>query len=209
MNNKSTIFSTCVSVANTILHYMPIIRISLHRLMFVDTEGYKKVKGGFFLPNHYGGGKTAQIWSRKDSGSMILSDAVFWKPNSLLTLVLINGVANQSQVSELEETLQSANLPSGLLSDEIISFQYDKARSLNAFASTRVAQYYTCTSDDVKKEGNLVREGYHPEVFRNRFQGGTRYALIRPDLIIFSQASTLDQLLEQLKGAKDLLEASQ
>jgi len=210
MANKSSLLAVGLGVLNNFLEYVPPVRFALHRMLVSDAEGYAGVEGGFFLASDYGGRKVAQIWVRAPNGSRVLSDQLFWKSDSVLTLLLL-APHDQQEATELAKTLESARLPPKILSHDTVAIQYLESSSSSGSLTSpwKISEYSVCTPDELGRTEDInLLPGYNPTGFRNRFQAATRYVLMRSDFIIFSQASTLTQLSGQLQRAADMLAGS-
>ncbi|KAF2804537.1 FAD/NAD(P)-binding domain-containing protein [Mytilinidion resinicola] len=182
MRNKSWIVATVLGILN----------------------GYVGVPDGFFQANAHGGSKTAQIWVKATSGSILLTDELFWKPKSIFTLLIVSPI-KQNEAEELELMLEAADLPPNILAHEIPEIRFKGSSSSDYPTSKRILQYTVCELSDLEEERIHVFPGYDHTSFRNRLRTEARYVLIRPDFVIYSQASTLKQLVGQLQIAKDML----
>ncbi|KAF5648786.1 monooxygenase [Fusarium sp. NRRL 25303] len=188
------------------LDLLPSFRDLMLKSVLNDRDGYRGVDGGFFLERQGGGGKTAQICVRTTNNLARLSDEVFWGQGGVLTLLLLCQPSGE-EASALKNAIEDANLPVWLLSEHILEFYVDgqlgNMKSTLGFKTKKL--YLGTTEDTVKTMGQPLLPYYNPASFRARFGAATRYALIRTDLIIFSQAESPKQLGPQLHSAFAML----
>ncbi|KAF5589472.1 FAD NAD(P)-binding domain-containing protein [Fusarium pseudocircinatum] len=204
--SKSRFLVQLLRIASGGLDLVPAFRDRLLTSVFDDRDGYRGVDGGFFLERRGGGLKTAQVGVRATDRLSQLSDEVFWGQGGLLTLLLLCKPSGE-EASVLESALKEANLPPWLLSEHILEFCADE--ELGNMKSTwgfRTKKLCHGTAEDmVRTMGQPLLPHYNPASFRARFGATTRYALIRPDLITFSQAESPEQLRSQLRSAFTML----
>jgi hypothetical protein len=207
LNNKSWLVSQLYYWGSTILDYIPGLKTYLLGAMMSDAEGYTNVKDGFFLASHGGGGKMAQIWLRAQEGSLIQSDKLFWHPDAFVTLLVVGGALTSSEYDDLQQTTAHAELPQHVLASEIVSIIFAQPpQGLTTNDKTPGCSTFTpCNNSDVKAAGIAVPSGYDGKAMQTRFKANTRFVLVRPDFIIFSQASSLEGLRTQLVELKGLL----
>lgn len=201
--NKSPLLAAVTNLVSGILEYVPFLRDALARRILTDAVGIKGVDNGYFLPNCRGGLKVAQIYVKSSDGAIQLSDYLFWGTEAVLTLLILHSSSGKGAVA-IDETLMSLNLPSYLLASKAVELCDDIAL-LSPPSSLSAARFAPATLEDVTKAGLPSLPGYDVASFRRRFQHETKYALVRSDLIVFSEAHTLDQLHEQLNNAKERL----
>lgn len=188
------------------LDLLPSFRDLMLKSVLNDRDGYRGVDGGFFLERQGGGGKTAQVCVRTTNNLARLSDEVFWGHGGVLTLLLLCQ-PGEEEASALKNALEDANLPLWLLSEHILEFYVDdhlgNMESTLGFKTKKLC--LGTTEDTVKVMGQPLLPYYNPACFLARFGAATRYALIRTDLIIFSQAESPKQLGSQLHSAFAML----
>ncbi|KAH7160516.1 hypothetical protein B0J13DRAFT_433063, partial [Dactylonectria estremocensis] len=207
--SKSYLLTSILSITSGALEYLPRFRDWLVNRQVDDKDGYRGVEDGFFLEKQGGGIKTAQVCVKTVDGFAQLSDEVFKGHGGFLTLLLL-GQPNDREVSALEEALADAKLPRYLLSDDVVELcDGASSSSSTAPATSKTKKLYLGTPEDtVRLTGETLVPLYNPAPFRGRFQPLTRFALIRPDLIVFSQAQGLEQLMLQLRTALDMIECT-
>ena len=207
LNNKSWIVSQLYFWGSTLLDYVPGLKTYLLGLIFSDAEGYTQVKNGFFLPSHGGGMKMAQIWLRAEDSSLVASDKLFWNADAFLTVLVVGDTLTMSQYDGLKQTIIDAKIPQHVLASEIVAINYSQPAAGTAMTEKMpgCSQFTPCGSADVKAAEVAVPLGYDGTAMRGRFKPNARFILVRPDFIIFSQASSLGSLGVQLAEVKRLL----
>jgi hypothetical protein len=201
LRNRSRIRSEAINFCSVLLSFFPTIKDSILAKQFSDEEGLKPVTDGFFLRGRGGGGKIARAWLRSADNSYVLSDAIFWRHDSILTIVKIDtlGFDSASEQVEIERIVEKSNLSKGVLSSTIISISESSERGTESGCE----QFRVATIGELQKAGIPILERYSPQAFRRRFESSTRYALVRPDMIIFAQTATLAELNEVLAALND------
>jgi hypothetical protein len=175
-----------------------------------DAPGFTGVEGGFFLDGTRGlgedeegtsggGGKLAQVYVKTPSSgpSPGLSDKFFWNDRALLTLLLLREVSRQ-ELSELRQIIETLELPTGLLNEDIVELRGMDAKAPSEIESMERGTTLIYPSKDADLNGPALLAHYSPDAFRKRFKPGVLCALVRPDFIVFSQAQTPVQLQKQL-----------
>lgn len=195
-----------LKVISGVLELLPSVRDRLLRLNFDESDGHRGVDGGFFLEKEGGGVKTAQVCLKTISGLTKLSDEVFWERSGVLTLLLLCHPDEEEAVG-IKEALDEANLPPYFLSGEVLELcegtPNDGTELLSYLKTNR---FFLGTEEDtVRIMAQPLIPHYNPSAFRDRFQPATRYALIRPDFIVFSQARSPKQLGLQLHAAQKMM----
>ncbi|KAH6982497.1 hypothetical protein EDB80DRAFT_692051 [Ilyonectria destructans] len=203
LSNKSGLVAAVLGVLGSILKCLPRVRDGIARRALMDNDGYAGLDRGFFLTGQHGAGKTAQMWVKTADGPVLLSDHIFWKSASILTVLVLGSVTAQ-EASELKQVIDSGDLPPHVVADNVVILRGDES-SCNSVTAPWISELFPCKSDDLEKMGVLLLRGYDPAAFRRRFLSSTRYVLVRPDFIVFSQAKTIEELAGQLRQAKELL----
>ncbi|KAL6352167.1 hypothetical protein LRP88_14610 [Fusarium phalaenopsidis] len=204
--SKSASLVGLFKVISGVLELLPSVRDRLLRLNFDESDGHRGVDGGFFLEKEGGGVKTAQVCLKTISGLTQLSDEVFWERSGVLTLLLLCHPDEEEAVG-IKEALDEANLPPYFLSGEVLELcegtPNDGTELLSYLKTNR---FFLGTEEDtVRIMAQPLIPHYNPSAFRDRFQPATRYALIRPDFIVFSQARSPKQLGLQLHAAQKMM----
>jgi hypothetical protein len=174
-------------------------------MIMADTEGFRRVGDGFFLHDSNGGGKMGQIWIRAGDGSVQLSDRLFWKADSVLCLLVTGSPPTLSEFGDLTAAVQRASLPKGLLSNDILVISHlQPPDTSKIILKGSWSQFAPCTNTELTDARMPVLPSYDPACLERRFVRGTRYVLVRPDLIAFSQAANLNDLEIHLEAAKKM-----
>jgi hypothetical protein len=202
MRNKSWALATVTSYINSVLKY-PFIRNNFFPWALSDAQGYQKSSMGFFLADCRGGGKMAQVWVH-DSGDLVLSDKLFWSPQSALTLLIVNQDLDARELNELNGKLKRFTEVM-VVSPTIVAVTTAPSKLAPADNVTHVRQTSVATVMDLKQKGIQPIENYDPSGLFKRFSARCRYALVRSDLIIYSEASTAAEVENQLQAAEKML----
>ncbi|KAH7169580.1 hypothetical protein DER46DRAFT_681500, partial [Fusarium sp. MPI-SDFR-AT-0072] len=200
LSNKSGFVAAFLSVLGSVLGYLPRVRDFIARRALIDNDGYAGLDRGFFLTDQHGAGKTCQIWVKTADGTILLSDHIFWKSASILTVLVLGSVTAQ-EASELKQVIDSGDLPLNILAENVVILRGDE-RPCNSVTAPWISELFPCRSDDLEEMGVSLLRGYDPASFRRRFQSSTRYVLVRPDFTVFSQAKSIEELAGQLGQAK-------
>lgn len=207
MNNKSWLKSYGIWTAWRVLDFVPGLKSWIIYQLYSDLNGFRGVKNGFFLPESGGGGRIAQIWVEEQDESPNLSDRVLWQSNSVLTLLCLSDDVPATETNEVNRLLDMKNLGSKILSPQVeqIVASTRTQPSVKRPKSSRMKRYQPCNVQMLNAAEIYLPQGYSETAFARRFQRGTRYALMSPDMIVFSQASTLSQASAQLDKAVAML----
>lgn len=150
-----------------------------------ERAGYKRTLGGFFLDQYGGGGKLAQIYVRSGCQVPLLSDALLKRNGTLMTLLIVSGSNVSDHEVIVRALLKESNVPATILSsNSLVSF------SLGEKSSS--AAYVGCSQGDLNDR--KVRLGYKTSSYIASLPPGTKYAIIRPDFIVFAAARSLEEL---------------
>ncbi|KAM0075364.1 hypothetical protein ACKRZS_012541 [Fusarium odoratissimum] len=204
--SKSASLVGLLKVIGGVLDLLPSVRDRLLRLNFDESDGHRGVDSGFFLEKEGGGVKTAQVCLKTISGLTQLSDEVIWEQSGVLTLLLLRHPDKEEAVG-IKEALDEANLPPYFLSGEIIELCEGATNDGTELLShLKTNKFFLGTEEDtVRIMAQPLIPHYNPSAFRDRFHPATRYALVRPDLIVFSQARSPKQLGLQLHAALKMM----
>ncbi|KAI7763499.1 hypothetical protein LZL87_013891 [Fusarium oxysporum] len=203
LSNNSGYIAAFLSVLGSVLGYLPRLRDCIARRALMDNDGYAGLDRGFFLTDQHGAGKTAQIWVKMADGTVLLSDHIFRESTSILTVLVLGSVTAQ-EASELKQAIDSGELPPHILAENVVILRGDES-PYNSVTAPWISELFPCRPDDLEKMGVSLLRGYDPASFRRRFHSSTRYVLVRPDFIVFSQAKSIEELAGQLGQAKKLL----
>lgn len=178
-----------------------------------EIRGYQTVPDGFFLPQYGGGGKFAQIYAliRPASGEasrpreVILSDTVLRRVPTVLTLLSLNDVGNTTS-AEISSILERAKIHPAILSQESIVLVGSSGSTLDADRKPGLSYPLTWSPAPLNiLMGMTVSLGYNPDAFISRLGGSSaRYAIVRPDSIIFAVAGGTRELEECVMALADV-----
>lgn len=206
LQTKSNVLRWAVWCANAVLSWIPRLRLSLLRGHFSDRDGVRGVEDGFFLDGQGGGTRTAQIFVQgADDGSVELSDQVFRNSKAALTLLILHHPGTEQEWTAIQQASKRLDLPTIFLAEKAICLNDNTPVPLQLQPESRKIQSLhmltPATAGVVSRAGHKPLPLYDPCAFRKRFQSSAKYALIRSDFIIFSQAKTLEQLEDQISRA--------
>lgn len=145
----------------------------------------------------------AQVWVH-EAGTFKLSDKLFWCAGSALTLLYLDQKHDPRHLGELEMLLQKFDA-SRVVSPVVISIATKRHGESVTSTSHHSRQAYACTEADLTNNDMKPIQGYDASSLNGRLAAPTRYALVRSDFIIFSQAATTEELVAQLQRAKELI----
>lgn len=202
----------------SILQQIPFLSSITQMPVPTEANGYKATKEGFYLAEHGGGGKLAQIYVEefpRDShgpfAPQLLSDEILKQVPTLMVMLVV-GVYSAETETQLKKILKDASCPPSVLSqNSIIHFcPTASEEALEAYANAMDASKprpKICFPTSVHAlRPNSTRPGYDPAVFVARLGGpSTRYVIIRPDNIIFALARDQQQLADCLYGLQTWL----
>ncbi len=150
-------------------------------------EGYKD---GFFLMKQGGGGKVAQIYVKTEDGKPKLSDLLLQHGKSVLTLFIFG--TNDDDVFAARTTVRRSGLPNCVLSEESIVRFSPKNGNVGIDSRKKSYVYRPCYEHELADLD--IMTGYRAQSYACSFPKGTKFAIIRPDLIIHSAARTVEEL---------------
>ncbi|KAL2678345.1 hypothetical protein Neosp_009091 [[Neocosmospora] mangrovei] len=207
--SKSACLVGFLKIFSGVLDLLPSVRDGMLRLNFDESDGHRGVDGGFFLEKEGGGFKMAQVCLKTTSGLTQLSDEVFWGRSGVLTLLLLRHPDEEEAVG-IKEALDEASLPPYFLSKEVLELcDGSPSDGIELPSYLKANRFFLGTEEDaVRTMAQPLMPHYNPSSFRERFQTATRYALIRPDFIIFSQARSPKELGLQLHAALQMMQQS-
>jgi 2-polyprenyl-6-methoxyphenol hydroxylase-like FAD-dependent oxidoreductase len=187
----------------TVLCKIPWLLNMATKNIFRDDLGYSKAKNGFFLPHQRGGCKLSQIYVQRDSvGKPVLSDSIVCRACPLVTILVIStGKETPAIVSKVKKIVRAAETNPLLVSDGSICV-FDPANSCEEAEATR---YSPCTLVELERHEVKPFPGYDEKTFLRRLGTGTKFAIIRPDAIIFSLCKNVEELETALKEMKELI----
>ncbi|CAG9990781.1 unnamed protein product [Clonostachys byssicola] len=210
LQTKSQVLRWAVWCADTVISWIPRLRLSLLRGHFSDRDGVRGVKDGFFLEDQGGGTRTAQIFIQGACDrSVHLSDHVFRNSNAALTLLILHHPETEQEWTAIQQASKRLDLPSNFLAEKAICLSDKTSVSLQLQPESKKIQssqmLTPATAVEASRAGHKPLPLYDPSTFRKRFQSSAKYALIRSDFIIFSQAKTLEQLEDQISRAWEMV----
>jgi len=189
-NNPQTWGSYFSRTIAELLSYIPGAPPISKHLAAYDKEGYKAGKEGFFLMKQGGGGKVAQIYVKTEDGEPKLSDLLLLHGKSVFTLVILG--ADKDDAFAARTTIRKSELPHCVLSEESIVRFSPKNDDSEVENRKKGDVYRPCSEHELA--GLDVMSGYAAQSYASRFPKGTKFAIIRPDLIIYSAARTVVEL---------------
>lgn len=170
--------------------------------LLTDAMGYVSTKDGFFLAEHGGGPKLAQIYMQTVQEELVLSDTILRVPTVMALLAMGDDNTAEEDV-RLKHLLNNAGLHRSILSEEsIVYFCRTKEKATETWHRSLSRNiFYPAIA--VALAGKVLRRGYDPDAFVKRLGGSsTRYAILRSDGIIFALASSVQELEDCVDGLK-------
>lgn len=207
VNDRSWLWGLLHRLFMRVLWWLPFVARYRTHCAFRDKLVFNQqtCPDGFFLERAGGGRKVAQVWVRRQEEAPSLSDAVFLRDLSRLSLlVLIRGPADVES-AEVAESLEAAGLPEDLLTIEEVTFYGVTGSGQDLGINTKLGRevYFACTAEELTKEGITPIRGYSHTAIQNRLPGSVKYVLLRPDFFIHSVASDIDGLAKNLQAVRD------
>ncbi|KIX07316.1 uncharacterized protein Z518_01969 [Rhinocladiella mackenziei CBS 650.93] len=179
-----------------LMYYLPLG--FQHPLERAERNGFRPTKNGCYLAEFNGGGKVAQVYLRSNTRGIILSDEALKRGPSAMTLLVIgNFDANES--AEITRVLRDANLSESLLSEKSLVFIESTLSNHTAIQSPE--RFVVPAQSELV--GHPTRPGYDADAYVSYLGWGTKYAIIRPDYIVFATARTLTQLQDCIRLLKE------
>ncbi|ETS84377.1 hypothetical protein PFICI_02402 [Pestalotiopsis fici W106-1] len=197
---KSNALRWAIWCADTAMSWAMPFRQTLIRSHFCDRAGFRGAKGGFFLESEGGGVKTAQIFVQgiKGNESVELSDKLLRHHKAALTILVLHDPTSEEELARVHEVLKRLNIPTNFLAENVIILN-DRISEQQLPRRLQGPLFLTpARTAMISRAGYQQLPLYDPGSFRMRFQANAKYALVRPDFIIFSQAQTLEQLESQI-----------
>lgn len=165
-----------------------------------EKEGYRATKDGFFLSECGGGGRLSQIYVKSHESSLVLSDCLLEHGQTVLTLLVL-GPNSRSELKQVASVLRRSGVSSSILSEQSIVLLSSGEHLSGADDMKSLDVYRPCSETEI--EGLKFLPGYNKQTYFSCFTKGAKYAIVRPDLIIFSVAKTalgLERCLESLNA---------
>lgn len=171
-------------------------------MVLAERAGYKPTKGGFFLPEHGGGGKLAQVYLESQNRGPLLSDELLKGRQTVMTLLIISNDCANEKVN-VKAIVRAVNIHPSVISEQSLIWIWPDAsntQETSAAGSKAGEIYYPSSRHGL--DGKKLRPGYDEGSYLNRLGRVTRYAIIRPDFIIFAAATNLSELEQCLRLLK-------
>lgn len=165
----------------------------------------KTCPDGFFLESQGGGRKVAQVWVRRVGEEPRLSDTVFLRHLSHLSILVLVRSPQDIDSASIAEAIRASGVSSMILSTEDITY-LDLSGRLQAQQETGKRIYHACPTSELLMEGITTLRGYHEDAIQNRLQKGVKYVLLRPDFFIHSVAMDLPGLQRNLGTVREYFE---
>ncbi|OAL22285.1 hypothetical protein AYO22_07329 [Fonsecaea multimorphosa] len=157
---------------------------------------------GFFLQGIGVGRKIAQIWVQRLGEKPKLSDEVFIRNISHLSLLVFVRGQDDGNIHDLETVLQRAAVPKQVLTLEDVTFVRFANSERECSPGLQMQKdncYYPCTTEHLLKQRIHPIQGYRETAVQDRFSKSAKYVLIRPDFFVHSVAADLPQLSANLE----------
>ena len=185
-----------------LLSVLPPARNIMHTpTIIADKKGYVSPENGFHLSRFNGGFKVAQIRMKSMSEADFLSDELYSSSISIMTLLVIAQYSTDAE-NELKEVLRRSDIDPLMLSEKSIRFLHAEAPAefTHCGNSTVTDMSATPKSKDLTKVAPLTIA--ERKVFLSRLGRGVRYAIVRPDFIVFATAASIPELEDCIQVLK-------
>ena len=202
-NQKWRLLAYLQVFVGTILCSIPWLQYLVTKQIFRDDLGYRDAKGGFFLPEYGGGVKVSQIFVWKGSEDKpVRSDEIMRRNRSLITvLVIADGAATAARVTAAKQLVQAINLDPVIVSaDSVCILDFN-----GTYESSKTPKYTPCGLDELTSHGIAPFPGYDEKTFMRRLGKGTKFAILRPDTLVFALCKSVEELDDSLKKLKALV----
>lgn len=186
-----------------ILCSIPWLQYLVTKQIFRDDLGYRDAKGGFFLPGYGGGVKVSQIYVRKGiADKPVRSDQIICRSRPLITvLVIADGAVTPAGVAAAKQLVQAIDLDPLIISNESVCiFDPD-----DTYEKTETPKYTPCGLHELTRHGIAPFPGYDEKTFMRRLGKGTKFAILRPDTLVFALCKSVEELDDSLKKMKALV----
>ena len=200
-NQRGFLAYAQIVIGKLIMSFPPLVRY-ITSLLFRDDLGYRGIRDGFFLHDQGGGGKISQVYLRKAGGvgEPFLSDKVLTRARPLFTCFAID--ASPQEVVDLASVLDHCDVDPQIISSQSIVVLHRAQPGEASKSAEELQPYHLCSEKELASEGIVPFPGYDERSFMRRLGSSTRYAIVRPDCIIFSASATIGNFVECL-GAMD------
>jgi 2-polyprenyl-6-methoxyphenol hydroxylase-like FAD-dependent oxidoreductase len=184
-------------VAATLSRIPSLKDLSQVHVSVAETIGLRCPEKAFHLSKSNGGYKVAQIrLRRRSSGALLLSDELLCNGSSILTLIVLAD-DNQRQRAMVRGVIENAGLDPAILSPGGVRF-VDLGRCWTEVVSTGGIRRPEVSLHST--EGRDVAETFYPntkreaQTYQSRIGKATKYAVIRPDFVVFGTAEDINEL---------------
>ncbi|TPX15235.1 uncharacterized protein E0L32_004512 [Thyridium curvatum] len=167
-----------------------------------DSHGYKPTKNGFFLEKFGGGPKLAQVYVQARGQEPVLSDELL-RRQTILTLLIIGSHYGDLD-SQVKESLRRAKLPQELLSEKSIAYLSPDASATTQPVAGAEPVFHLCKEQGLS---NLnLRPGYDAGAYMDRIGTPAKFAILRPDCIVFEVIGSVAELEQCLVLLGEMIE---
>ena len=183
--------------------YPPRVQNMLQRLLQADDIiGLRAPKRALHLAKYNGGFKVAQIHLHSTDGKSLLSDELLFNHGSILTLLVI-GDSDGRDRSMVRDMVEASGMPREVLSAEGVHFintkqpwqasiSGDSSACLNGEQRGLPVTFFPSTQEDAA-------------TIRSRLGWSAKFAIVRPDYVVFATATSLDELSRHLQSLRERL----
>lgn len=203
-NEQDTIAMAMIRNILTFLRKLPLIGDFFDLKLQYDSHGYKPTKNGFFLSESGGGGKLAQIYVQSPGQAALLSDQLL-RRSTVMTLLIVGKHDAKLQAS-VQELIRQAKIPSHILSETSIVFvdpQPAKSEKTDSSIGNPTLVFSAVSKERLPIKG--LRNGYDASVYFDRLGRSAKFAVLRPDSIIYAAVKSISQLESCLSSLRTSL----
>ncbi|KAF9895305.1 hypothetical protein FE257_000209 [Aspergillus nanangensis] len=161
---------------------------------------------GFFIQQSGGGRKIAQAWvSQRGQGVPQLSDQVFLRDLSRLSIVVLVRSPVDAVQSTLAKVIKQSGIPDEILTEDSITY-LDVSKD-GVLGEEYDVAWRPCSGSELQDIDITPISGYQKEAIQNRLPPSTKYILLRPDFFIHSTSTDVSGLQRNLQQVKEYFEA--
>ncbi|TGJ85353.1 hypothetical protein E0Z10_g3421 [Xylaria hypoxylon] len=175
------------------LRQVPFFRGIPDPLAGIEARGFTTVDGGFFSPEHGGGGRLPQVYLSSQRTGPELSDLILCPKNTVMTLAVVAGDDPENARAEARRALDKSEIDKAVLS-------YDSIRVVCSKPYTGMADnlevYYPTPVEQLSEAGVPIRPLYAPSNLFSRFSPHTKFVILRADFFTFGLAKNYLELVE-------------
>ena len=124
------------------------------------------------------------------------------RSRSLITvLVIADGALTTARVATAKQRVQAINFDPLIVSAASVCIFYPSA----TYETSETPKYAPCSLHELTCHGIAPFPGYDEKTFMRRLGGDTKFAILRPDTLVFALCKSVEELDDSLKKMKALV----